>query len=141
MATIRSPKGLALTVLATLTIVVLAIGWLERGSNPELAEQAALLRIPTMALLTVAAGAGAWTVLALASYWIRISPVIILGSFLVGVPPTYDSYENWSWSSWPSNTFEAETLTSISREGPTGGVARHHRRRVVLPRTKPTIHP
>lgn len=88
MATIRSPKGLALTVLATLTVVELAIstssahmtlrGW-------EAYDYAAWLRGPSLPVVTGLIGSVIWLILALLSYAFRLTTarVLVIGLLLM----------------------------------------------------------
>ena len=117
MTTIRSPKGLTLTVLATLTVVVLVTGWLVESADSTLAEQATLVRVPALAGVSMVFGGIIWTVLALISYWIRIGPLVVAAVLLLGGWVSYRSYAE----SWEFNRFESPTLLStVPATGSTG---------------------
>ena len=73
MTTIRSPKGLSLVIVATMTVIVCGLGLLSSLDvstqyTTELSEQARWLRGPWVAAAAVVIGVLAWVMLALLSY-------------------------------------------------------------------------
>ena len=123
MPTIRSPRGLALTLLGTLALVVLATGTYSlpdtlRGWHGD--EHAMWLRSPQLVALTAAGGVGLWVVLSLVSYAVRLRWWLVAAAFSLaswGGAATYLSATDYGW---PSETLEPASLLGQPPDGVLG---------------------
>ena len=98
MPTIRTPRGLALTLLGTLALVVLTIG-VSSAKELVIGYDAFVswLRSPALAVTVLVAGLAFWAALALVSYGLRITgprSVVAAGVVLVGLAST-NSTTDW----------------------------------------------
>ena len=123
MTTIRSPKGLTLTVLATLTVVVLWINWYSapmtlRGL--EAYDYAGWLRSPMLPLVVSVIGLGIWIVLALLSYAVRLRAWIIVSVFVLTLRVCMASYVAATSYWWASTTFESSAWIGPIPDGVLG---------------------
>jgi len=123
MATIRSPKGLALTVLAALTVIVL---WINIYSAPmtlrglEAYDYARWLRSPLLPLVVSVIGLGIWIVLAALSYAFRLRPWMVALVFVLAARIGTASYLTATSYWWASTTFESATWIGPIPDGVLG---------------------
>ena len=123
MPTIRTPRGLALTLLGTFSLVVLATGAYSlpmtlRGWHGD--EHAMWLRSPQLLALSLGAGLVLWAGLSLLSYAVRLRPwlvgaVVGLATW-AGVASYHSAIAYW----WPSASFDAASRFGFAPEGVLG---------------------
>lgn len=105
MTALRSPRGLALTVLATLAAVVsalLGVGalelWTSRPYGLEGGAEASWVRGGAVALAALGLGLVVWAALALASYAVRLTGWRLVAVAALLAAGALHAYRAWSWA-------------------------------------------